>query len=157
MQQNDEQRLRRFSAYADAFEVAYATDDWSVLEPFFTPDASSELNGSRVDGRPGVLGSFRDGVAMFDRRFDSRTLEIIEGPEIADGIVRIKTVNRYERAGLEPLELVGEEWFHFEGDRIARHVDRVVNVADVMEYLARHGEALKPMATGERREIAAES
>ena len=158
MSDHDARRLECFAAYAAAFERAYQTDDWSVLEPCFTEDASSELNGARVDGRPGVLRTFRDNVAMFDRRFDARTMRIVEGPEIRDGVVRIKTLGRYERAGLPPLDLIGEEWFHFEGDRIARHVDQVVNVAELMDYLARHGDGLKPIvAPAERRESAAES
>jgi hypothetical protein len=153
----DRDRLACFSAYAAAFERAYTTDDWSLLEPFFTEDASSELNGARVDGRPGVVRSFRDAVAMFDRRFDSRTMRIVEGPEIADGVVRIKTVGRYTRAGLEPLDVGGEEWFHFADGRIQRHVDHVLNVADVMEYLGRHADALKPMTGSERHENVAEN
>jgi len=157
MNDHDARRLECFAAYAAAFERAYATDDWSLLEPYFTEDAASELNGARVDGRPGVLRAFRDNVAMFDRRFDARTMRIVEGPEITDGVVRIKTRGRYERAGLPALEVIGEEWFHFAGDRIQRHVDQVVNVADVMGYLARHNDALRPFDAGERRESAAES
>jgi hypothetical protein len=138
--------IERFHAYAAAFESAYATDDWALLEPYFTEDATSELNGARVEGRAAVLASFRDGVHMFDRRFDSRALRLTLGPIVEDGCVRITATVRYERAGLEPLDLVGDEWFAFEGDRIKRHVDRVVNGAAVMEYLVRHGEALRPMA-----------
>ncbi len=145
MNDHDARRLACFAAYAAAFERALATDDWSLLEPYFTEDASSELNGARVDGRPGVLRAFRDNVMMFDRRFDTRTMRIVEGPEIHDGVVRIKTLGRYERAGAPPLDVIGEEWFHFAGDRIQRHVDQVVNVADVMGYLGRHGDALKPL------------
>ena len=85
---------------------------------------------------------------MFDRRFDSRTMRLIEGPTIDDGVVHIKTVNTYCRDGLAPLELFGEEWFHFEGDRIARHVDHVLNGAEVMGFLAQHADALRPMAHG---------
>ena len=137
--------IERFHAYAAAFEAAYESDDWSLLEPYFTEDATSELNGAQADGRPAVLASFRDGVAMFDRRFDSRVMRITEGPAIEDGRVRIKTVNRYERAGLPPIDVVGEEWFGFEGDRIKHHVDRVLNIAEVMEYLGAHGDTLRPL------------
>ena len=31
--------IDRYVAYATAFEEAYASDDWSKLEPFFTEDA----------------------------------------------------------------------------------------------------------------------
>jgi hypothetical protein len=100
----------------------------------------SELNGARVDGRAAVLASFRDAVGMFDRRFDSRRLRLTHGPTIEDGRV-ITAVARYEREALAPLELVGEEWFTFEGDRIKHHVDQVVNATEVMGYLARHADA----------------
>lgn len=142
----DRRRLERFAAYAAAFETAYATDDWTVLEPHFTEDAVNELNGARVEGRPAVVAAFRDAVAMFDRRFDSRTMQIVEGPTIEDGVVHIKTHGVYRRNGVAPLELLGEEWFHFDGDRIARHVDNVVNVAEVMSFLGQHADALRPMA-----------
>jgi hypothetical protein len=141
---DEQQRLERFRGFADAFETAYATDDWTVLEPFLTEDVASELNGARVEGRGAVVASFRASCNAFDRRFDRRAMRIIEGPELQDGVVRIKTVNRYERAGLAPLELLGEEWFHFDGDRISRHVDQVLNGAEVMGFLAQHGAALRP-------------
>jgi hypothetical protein len=82
---------------------------------------------------------------MFDRRFDSRRLRLTHGPVVEDGRVHITAVARYERATLEPLELVGEEWFTFEGDRIKEHVDNVVNGAEVMGFLAGHGDALRPL------------
>src|SRR5689334_21327509 len=97
--------IERFHAYAAAFEAAYESDDWSLLEPYFTENATSELNGAQTDGRPAVLASFRDGVSMFDRRFDSREMQITEGPAIEGGRVHIKTVNRYERATLPPIEV----------------------------------------------------
>ena len=146
MSLTDEQRLSRFHAYAAAFEAAFDSDDWTVLAPFFTEDASNELNGMRVEGRSAVLQGFRDSVAMFDRRFDGRALRFVEGPVVEDGVVRLKAVVRYERRGLPALEVIGEEWFHFAGDRIQRHVDQVLNLDEVMGYLAQHGEALRPLA-----------
>lgn len=139
-------RIERFHAYAAAFERAFETDDWSLLAPYFTEGASSELDGNRVEGRDAVLASFRTAVAMFDRRFDSRRMRITEGPTVEDGQVRIVAVVRYERAGLPALEVTGEEWFAFEGDRIARHVDRVLNLPEIMQYLASNGEKLRPLA-----------
>lgn len=139
--------IARYRAYADAFEAAYATDDWSLLAPYFTADAVADLNGTRVQGRDAVLTAFRTAVTIFDRRFDSRRMALVRGPEIVAGRVHTKAVGRYERAALPPLELEGEEWFTFEGDRIAHHVDRVVNLPDVMAFLARHAGGLRPLAT----------
>ena len=65
----------------------------------------------------------------------------------SSGRCRIIAVVRYERAGLASLEVTGEEWFAFEGDRIKHHVDRVVNAPEVMEYLVRHGDALQAAAS----------
>lgn len=144
MSNSDEQRLARFHAYAAAFEAAFESDDWSVLEPFFTEDASNELNGARVEGRPAVLQAFHDSVSMFDRRFDRRALRFVEGPVVEDGVVHLKTAVRYERRGLPALEVLGEEWFHFAGDHIRRHVDQVLNLDEVMGYLGQHGEGLRP-------------
>ena len=139
-----EHAIARFHAYAAAFEAAYRSDDWTLLAPYFTADATSELNGARVAGRDAVLASFRDGVAMFDRRFDDRTKRITEGPTFADGRVFVRIVTRYERTGLPGVDVVGDEWFTFDGDRIATHVDVVVNGAEVMTYLASHADALRP-------------
>jgi hypothetical protein len=141
---NAERAIARFHAYAAAFEAAYTSDDWSVLAPYFTADATSELNGTLVTGRDAVLASFRDGVAMFDRRFDTRAPRITQGPTFADGRLFIRVVARYERAGLPALDLVGDEWFTFDGDRIATHVDRVVNATEVMTYLGRNADGLRP-------------
>ena len=143
---DDERAIARFHEFAAAFEAAYAADDWTLLAPFFTEDATSSLNGARVDGRDAVLASFRDGVAMFDRRFDTRALRITDGPTFADGRLFVRMTVRYERASLPALEVVGDEWFTFEGDRIATHVDDVVNGAEVMTYLGRHNDALRPFA-----------
>jgi len=142
----DEQLLSRFHAYAAAFETAFASDDWSVLEPFFTEDAGNELNGGRVEGRSAILRAFRDSVTMFDRRFDRRALRFVDGPAVEDGVVHLKAAVRYERRGLPALEVLGEEWFHFVGDRIQRHVDQVLNLDAVMTYVAEHNDALRPLS-----------
>ncbi len=119
---------------------------------FGADDATSELTVSRVDGRAAVLASFRDAVAMFDRPLPTRVACASRTDRrIEDGRVHIIAVVRYERAALAPLEVTGEEWFTFEGDRIKQHVDCVVNAAEVMEYLVRHGDALQAVALSVNR------
>ena len=71
--------LERFAAYAAAFEKAYASDDWSLVEPFFTEDAVYEVPldppiGGRFEGRPAILAYFKDVTARFDRHFASREI-----------------------------------------------------------------------------------
>ena len=142
---------QRFLGYAAAFEVAYATDDWSHLDPFFTEDAVYETLaeppfGNRSEGREAVKAAFKQIVAGFDRRFDSRAVEIVEGPIDRNGSVWFRWAATYTLAGAPPLRMQGEETAVFAGDRIRRLEDRIA-AADgqqVLEYLAQHGGKLKP-------------
>ena len=142
---------QRFLAYAAAFEVAYATDDWSHLDPFFTEDAVYETLadppfGNRSEGIEGVKAAFKQVVTGFDRRFDSRAVEIVEGPIDRNGTVWFRWVATYTLAGAPALRLLGEETAVFAGDRIRRLEDRI-SAADgqqVLAYLAEYGSKLKP-------------
>lgn len=145
-----ENPVERFNAYATAFEKAYASDDWSVLEPFFTEDADYELAappplGGRHSGRSAVLDHFRDSVNQFDRCFDSRKVEWKEGPTWRDGSVQMTWTATYSVAGAPDLTLEGDEKAVFEGDRIHLLEDRVSKEQGekVAAYLAEYGSKLK--------------
>jgi len=123
--------IRRFSEYAAAFEKAYANDDWSVLEPYFTEDAVYETFADpplagRAEGRDEVLAYFQRSVNGFDRRYSTREVEVLEGPELRDGAVWIRWRARYRLPNpeAEPLVIGGEERAWLEGDRIRRLEDR---------------------------------
>jgi len=143
--------VQRCLGYAAAFEKAYETDDWSHLDPFFTEDAVYETLaeapfGNRSEGREGVKAAFKQAVTGFDRRFDSRAVEMVEGPIERNGTVWFRWVATYTLAGAPPLRLRGEETAIFAGDRIRRLEDRI-SAADgqqVLVYLAEHGGKLRP-------------
>jgi hypothetical protein len=64
--------LQRFLEYAAAFELSYADDDWTRLEPFFAPDAIYRVTGSNawdceVKGCKALLAAMRKFVDEFDR------------------------------------------------------------------------------------------
>ena len=85
-------QIDRYLAYAAAFEEVYLSDDWSQLEPFFTEDAVYNFVapvpfGGTYEGRAAVLAQFKNSVNGLDRRFDSRTVEVLEGPSEKDGAV----------------------------------------------------------------------
>lgn len=144
MTDRSDPRLARYRAYAEAFESAYASDDWTLLTPHFTEDATAELNGTTVRGRDAILAAFRSAVSLFDRRFDSRRMRLVLGPEWdGDGRLHTKAIGHYERADLPALELHGEEWFSFADDRIHHHVDQVLNLPEVMQYLSQHITSLR--------------
>ena len=82
--------LRAFLQYAQAFELAYLSDDWSIIAPFFAEGARHVVTrGGPHDrddrGRDAVVQGFRQAVHDHDRRFDLRLPEILEGPVARDG------------------------------------------------------------------------
>jgi hypothetical protein len=144
--------VERFVAYAQAFEEAFANDDWSVVEPHFTEDAIYEILaepplGGRHEGRDAVLAFLKLSLDTFDRRFDSRALEVLEGPEQRGDGVWLRWRVTYAIAGAPDLSFGGEETLEFAGDRIARLEDRYAEgaVAPVMQYMGEHGEKLHPV------------
>ena len=121
--------IPRFIAYAAAFEEAYASDDWSTLEEYFSEDCVYEiglaaLGMERCEGRAAILAWFPDVLDRFDRRFASRELARIEGPTEEDDEVRIRGTARYRAEGVPDLVLELEETARFEGDRIVHLEDR---------------------------------
>jgi len=148
------EHVGRYLGYAAAFEQAYATDDWSVLDSHFTVDAVYETIagppfGTRCEGVSAIKTFFAEAVNGFDRRFDTRSVEILEGPvERDDGTVWIRWAATYTRAGLPALRMEGVETATFAGDRIVRLEDRIPSAESeaVVQYLSTHGAALKASA-----------
>jgi hypothetical protein len=122
-------KIPRFGAYAAAFEKSYQSDDWSLLEPFFSEDAvyDSALEpplGARLEGRDAILAYFERVVNAFDRRFASRELKLLEGPRQDGDSVWIRGAATYRAAGVPAFVLELEETATFEGDRIKLLEDR---------------------------------
>ena len=141
--------IQRYAAYADAFEVFYENGDGSVLEPFFTEGAVYVTDadppfGGRSEGRDAVIEFLGRSVASFDKRFATRSLELLEGPEERDGGVWIRWKATYSVAGAPDLEILGEEIAAFEGDRIVHLEDRYPPDAakELGAWLEQHGDKL---------------
>jgi ketosteroid isomerase-like protein len=142
--------VQRFMEYAEAFEAAYASDDWSKLDAYFTEDAVYETVAeppfaNRTQGRDAVKAFFKQIVDNFDRRFTSRKVELIEGPTERPGHVWLRWVSTYTLADAPPLRMEGEEIAEFDGDRIKRLEDRMSAAATqrTMQYMAEHAARLK--------------
>jgi hypothetical protein len=143
-------KIPRFAEYAAAFEKAYESDDWSLIEPFFTEDAVYEVPdlpppfGPRVAGRDAILAYFPRVLDAFDRRFASRSVGILEGPHAEGDRVRVRGSATYTAPGVPDLRFALEETAHFDGDRICRLVDRYTDgdVGALLEYLRMHGKRL---------------
>jgi hypothetical protein len=112
----------RYREYAQAFEDAYADDDWSRLEAYFTEDAvydGGEGPDAVARGRGAVLERLKGGVDAFDRRFDARELRFVDEPKEESGRVRVELALECTKSGLPPCAMTCTETARFEGDRIA--------------------------------------
>jgi len=111
----------RYRAYAAAFEAAYASDDWSRIEPFFAEDATyRSYYGAdlEVTGRDRVLAQLRSDAEKFERKFDVRQLEFFEGPRAEGDQVFARWKMVYSKSGAPDLVLRGVERATFAGDHI---------------------------------------
>jgi hypothetical protein len=133
----------RYLAYADAFEESLVDDDWTRLEPYFTPDAVYEGDPA-ARGRDAVLAKLKNGVDSFDRRMDSRTPDFAT-PTVKGDTLTMKWKVTYTKKGLPDLLLSGTETAEFRGDRIALLRDDFDPDAQkaMGEWMARHGATLR--------------
>jgi hypothetical protein len=142
-------KIPRFAEYAATFEKSVASDDWSLLEPFFTDGAVYDIPadpplGGRIEGRAAILAWFKDILDRFDRRFASRELALLEGPKEIGDAVWIRGSATYRAPGVPAFVLELEETAHFDGDRIRLLEDRYEPSMQraVVDYLAKYGAKL---------------
>ena len=148
--------LTRMMAYAQAFELAHVSDDWSIIAPCFAADAVHCVDGRAPlamhdEGRDAVVAGLAATVRMLDRRFDARVAEIVEGPiPRADGIwMRFRLT--LCRAGLPDLSFEGDHLAVYDGSDTIVRLDETVAPEDcdaVAAYLAQHDAALRPADSG---------
>jgi len=146
--------LARFFEYVQAFELAHASDDWSVIAPCFAPGAAHRVSadapfGADDRGREAVVAGLANSVGTIDRRFDARIAEIVEGPSARDGGVWMRFRLTLSRAGLPDLVVEGTHLAVYENGAIIR-LDESVSpetCAATRTYLAAHDAALRPAAS----------
>ena len=138
-----------FAAYAAAFEKAYVSDDWSLVEPFFTEEAVYEVAleppmGGCFEGRAAILAYFKEILDQFDRRFENREIALLEGPKEDGESAWIRGNATYRAKGVPDFVLELEETVYFEGDRIRRLEDHYEPEMKqrIAAYLKEHGEKL---------------
>jgi len=83
-------------------------------------------------------------VDNFDRRFDSRGLELLEGPEVRDAAVWFRWRGTYTVADAPDFVMEGEETATFAGDRIKHLQDRMADgtAENALAYMGAHGAKL---------------
>ena len=87
----------------------------------------------------------------FDRRFDSREVTFLEGPEVRGDSVWLRALVKYAVAGAPELVLEGVSTATFNAEGIIRLEDSYPEgVADVVvKYLTEHGAKLRPVTGGD--------
>jgi hypothetical protein len=142
-------QVSAFVKYAAAFEDAVRTDDFALLEPYFTEDAVYEVGlpgrfGGRFEGRAAILTYFKAVFDAFDRRFGSREVVLCDGPRAEGASVWVRGGARYTTPGFPDLYFELEETAHFENGRIGRLVDAydAGHRSAIEAYLAEHGAKL---------------
>jgi hypothetical protein len=147
--QKNVSKIARFAAYAAAFEKAYASDDWTQLEPFFTENAVYAAGieppvGGTIEGREQVFAFFKQVTDRFDKRFESREIALLEGPQEEGDGVWIRGSASYRAPGVPTLVLRLKEIARFEGDRIYKLEDHFEPAMqkEIFEYLQQYGEKL---------------
>lgn len=143
--------LERMAGYAKAFELAYLSGAWNVLEPHFAEDARHVVHdGGRLGlddrGRDAVIGGLRGSVEALDRRFDLRIPEIVDGPCTRPGGVWMRFRLALRRAGAPDLVFEGDHLTRYENGRIALLEERLLpGVAESIDrYFEAHETALRP-------------
>lgn len=143
--------LERFLGYARAFELAYWSDDWSLIAPHWRADGVHRVHGAAPlaaddRGAAAAVAGLRASVHGMDRRFDVRIPEIVAGPCTRDGGVWMRFALTLRRAGLPPLRFEGDHLVRYAEGRIALVEERVEPGAGerVAAYLAQHDARLRP-------------
>lgn len=117
-----------FIRYAAAFEVAYATDDWSTVRDCFAEDAVYEVEGGPPfggawQGRDAIVDHMIESVNSFDRTYDERDLSVLSPPEMNDGAVLVRWGGVYRKKGQPDVRVEGQELAWIRDGKIARLKD----------------------------------
>jgi hypothetical protein len=129
----------RFMAYAGDFERTFEDDDWARILPHFAEDAVYEVDsgafGSKMKGPEAITRGLKKSLDGFDRRFETRTIEVIGEPAVEGDEMRMRWKVTYTVPGCEPYLLEGRSTVRARDGLIAYLADHYDAAAD--EYLER--------------------
>ena len=130
--------LESFLAYAADFEKTLADDDWNRIAPHWHDDAvyriDSEAFGCEITGSEAIFRGMKKSLDGFDRKFDSRTIDVLEGPVIEGDELRASWAVTYVKAGVPNFVLPGKSTIRFRDGKVSFLSDAFED--DVTETLA---------------------
>ena len=116
----------RFIDYVIDFEDAYATDEWSTVEGYFTPDAVYEVRNTYFDchleGPKAIVQGFQGSLNGFDRQL-KRSLRISDGPYEDKDTIHFGWIGEYTAPGHPPLEITARQSARYRDGLIAQLAD----------------------------------
>jgi steroid delta-isomerase-like uncharacterized protein len=143
--------LERFLRFALDFEVAFWSDQWSLLAPHLADDACHVVHaagslGADDRGRDAMIAGLRASAHGMDRRFDVRIPEVLAGPTTRPDGVWMRYALRLRRAGLPELAFEGEHLARYRGGRLVAIEETLVRGTGerVDAFLREHDAALHP-------------
>ena len=144
--------LRTLLAYLEAFEVAYTSDDWNVLDAHFGEDASYTVEGSPPfagvwQPREAIKTQFRKICNEFDRRFNERIVAEAGRPKLRGDEILFSWQARYRLSGAPDFLLVGSSSARIENGRISELLDIISaeNCAAAEAYIRTYEQRLQPV------------
>ena len=116
-----------FMQYAAAFEETFKDDDWSRLRQYFTEDAVYEIRSetfpAKLHGPDAIFKGMKKSLDGFDRKFDTRTIAIVDPPVFEGDTMRVGWEVTYGKTGTTPYVLPGRTTARFRDGKIAELVD----------------------------------
>lgn len=114
-------------AYAGDFEKTLADDDWSRLTPYFHDDAiyrvESGAFGCELEGPERIFAGMKKSLDGFDRKFESRSIQLEGAPEVSGDEVRLEWTVTYHKPGWPDFALPGRSLARLRDGRIELLVD----------------------------------
>jgi hypothetical protein len=118
--------IQKFIEQRDAFETAYESGDWSLLDPFLHKDIIYEVMNMPfhcvIKGREHVVAGFKRSVERFDK-LCIRTVGIDTSAHEEGANVLVHSGIRFERPDCPTLHSSLWEIATYRGNRIERIVD----------------------------------
>jgi hypothetical protein len=142
--------LTHFMQYAADFEKTLADDDWSRLRQYFAADAVYEVQAPgfpcRLEGPDAIFKGIKKSLDGFDRKFDSRTIDVTKGPDADGDALRMEWAVTYRKTGKTPYVLPGRTEIRYRDGKITRMVDSydATVASNAAAWMQQNGMALDP-------------
>lgn len=145
---------KEFILHTLAFEQAYVSDNWRLMEQFYDVDAVHTVSAGgpfevKDLGPKAIAAGLGNVVHNVNRRFDVRIPQIIEGPKLDGDRLWMRFRLTFRREGLPELSLEGEHVTVHRGGKILEFNEKLApgHGARVDAYLREHDAKLRPAGT----------